>query len=142
MGKVAQLYQEDDLQRSKVMGRVLSGMAMGVLIGYPFGGIMYQVFGKSAPFVIISLVGVVLLLNLHKTLGPLKLEKLAENEEMIPDDSLSHYQMLLDNVFVLIITGSIGISTTAMAVLEPCLPIWLMQKIKPQVFLISQITFK
>lgn len=36
------------------MGIALGGLALGVLIGPPFGGIMYEFIGKSAPFLILS----------------------------------------------------------------------------------------
>lgn len=36
------------------MGIVLGSVAVGVLVGYPFGGILYDFVGKSAPFYIIS----------------------------------------------------------------------------------------
>jgi DHA1 family solute carrier family 18 vesicular amine transporter 1/2 len=44
----------DDVIRSKIMGIVLGSMALGVLIGYPFGSLMYDFVGKMAPFFIIS----------------------------------------------------------------------------------------
>lgn len=31
------------------------GIALGVLIGYPLGGAAYQMIGKSAPFILISI---------------------------------------------------------------------------------------
>lgn len=36
------------------MGIVLGSVAIGVLIGYPFGGVLYDFIGKSAPFFITS----------------------------------------------------------------------------------------
>ena len=36
------------------MGYVLGGIAAGVLIGYPLGGFMFEFFGESAPFVVVS----------------------------------------------------------------------------------------
>lgn len=36
------------------MGIALGGLALGVLIGPPFGGIMYEFIGKTAPFLILS----------------------------------------------------------------------------------------
>lgn len=53
MSIVAQLYPEEE-KRSKVMGIVLGSIALGVLLGYPFGGILYDFIGKSAPFYILS----------------------------------------------------------------------------------------
>lgn len=40
--------------RSQVIGIILGSMALGVLVGYPFGGILYAISGKSAPFYIIA----------------------------------------------------------------------------------------
>ena len=45
----------DDEERGNAMGIALGGLAMGVLIGPPFGGFMYQFVGKSAPFIVLSM---------------------------------------------------------------------------------------
>ena len=37
------------------MAIALGGLALGVLIGPPFGGIMYEFIGKSSPFVVLAL---------------------------------------------------------------------------------------
>ena len=44
----------DDKERGNAMGIALGGLALGVLIGPPFGGFMYQFVGKSAPFIILA----------------------------------------------------------------------------------------
>lgn len=49
----------DEKTRSQVLGIVLGSMALGVLLGYPFGGFMYAFFGKSTPF---SLLAILILL--------------------------------------------------------------------------------
>lgn len=36
------------------MAIALGGLALGVLIGPPFGGIMYQFIGKSSPFIVLA----------------------------------------------------------------------------------------
>ncbi|XP_026683633.1 uncharacterized protein LOC103515020 [Diaphorina citri] len=53
MGMLAERYP-DDRERGNAMGIALGGLALGVLIGPPFGGIMYQFVGKTAPFLILS----------------------------------------------------------------------------------------
>lgn len=40
--------------RSKIMPLAFGGIALGVLIGYPFGGVAYQFIGKTAPFLLIA----------------------------------------------------------------------------------------
>nr|CAD7592130.1 unnamed protein product [Timema genevievae] len=53
MGMLAERYP-DDKERGNAMGIALGGLALGVLIGPPFGGVMYEFVGKSAPFLILS----------------------------------------------------------------------------------------
>lgn len=36
------------------MPLAFGGIALGVLIGYPFGGAAYQFIGKTAPFLLIA----------------------------------------------------------------------------------------
>lgn len=50
---LAERYQ-DDKERGNAMGIALGGLALGVLIGPPFGGVMYEFVGKSAPFLVLS----------------------------------------------------------------------------------------
>lgn len=40
--------------RPRVMPLAFGGVALGVLIGYPLGGMAYQLLGKPAPFLFIS----------------------------------------------------------------------------------------
>ncbi|GFS09343.1 synaptic vesicular amine transporter [Elysia marginata] len=53
MSIIARRYQ-DDQSRSRAMGIAMSGGACGVLVGYPFGGFMYNFVGKTAAFLIIA----------------------------------------------------------------------------------------
>ena len=53
MGMLADRYT-DDKERGNAMGIALGGLALGVLIGPPFGGFMYQFVGKTAPFLILA----------------------------------------------------------------------------------------
>jgi len=44
----------NDSDRTKVLGKVMGAAALGVLIGYPFGGFTFALFGKSFPFLTIA----------------------------------------------------------------------------------------
>ncbi|XP_068084836.1 synaptic vesicular amine transporter [Anabrus simplex] len=120
---VADLYP-DDASRSKVMGLVLGSIALGVLLGYPFGGLLYDFVGKMAPFLIIAtlifIVGAMQVICL--TLKPIRKQGL----------SSTSWPKLLTDGFIILTAGAIWISTSAMAILEPLLPIWLMRTVKPQ----------
>lgn len=53
MGMLADRYP-DDRERGNAMAIALGGLALGVLIGPPFGGVLYEFIGKSAPFFILA----------------------------------------------------------------------------------------
>ncbi|XP_042300333.1 synaptic vesicular amine transporter-like, partial [Sceloporus undulatus] len=53
MGMLASVYPDDE-ERGNAMGIALGGMAMGVLVGPPFGSVMYEFVGKAAPFLVLA----------------------------------------------------------------------------------------
>ncbi|XP_045474617.1 synaptic vesicular amine transporter-like isoform X2 [Harmonia axyridis] len=115
--------------RPKLMPVAFGGIALGVLLGYPFGGAVYQHLGKQAPFILISLVismNIGLQLNLINRFSS---EEEDDTEECISDD-LELINLLKDKK-TMIASGAICISTTTMAVLEPCVPLWLMGHFHP-----------
>ena len=56
--------------------------------------------------------------------------RLADEEDQ---ESVTGFLKLFCNCEILVATGAVCISTTAIALLEPCLPIWLMNTIHPEV---------
>ncbi|XP_027707240.1 synaptic vesicular amine transporter isoform X2 [Vombatus ursinus] len=83
MGMLASVYTDDE-ERGNAMGIALGGLALGVLVGPPFGSVMYEFVGKTAPFLVLAAL------------------------------------TLLDG-------GSICFANMAIAMLEPALPIWMME---------------
>ncbi|XP_035185367.1 synaptic vesicular amine transporter isoform X2 [Oxyura jamaicensis] len=53
MGMLASVYTDDE-ERGNAMGIALGGLAMGVLVGPPFGSVMYEFVGKSSPFLVLA----------------------------------------------------------------------------------------
>ncbi|KAE9544173.1 hypothetical protein AGLY_001352 [Aphis glycines] len=110
---IADQNHMSDLRRSKVMGLVMGSIALGVLVGYPFGGILYYFVDKSTPFnVIICAITFNLVKKSHFNNG--------------------NWKDLLKDGYILLITFSICLTSSAMAILEPFLPIWLIQIINPE----------
>lgn len=123
MSLVASQYSEED-ERSKIMGFVLGSIALGVLLGYPIGSVLYDLEGKMAPFLLVSsLIIIVICLQI------LTLDVQTNTE---PSEQQPTWLHLLSNPHILIISGAIWCSTSPMAILEPCLPIWLRTHIKPK----------
>ncbi|KAH8278893.1 hypothetical protein KR018_010812 [Drosophila ironensis] len=123
MSLVAQHYPEE-ARRSKVMGIILGSIALGVLLGYPFGGILYDLMGKSAPFIILST-----LMFLSLGLQLLTMDLSVQPEVVV--EEMPKWRPLLECKMILAIVLAIWFSTSTMAMLEPCLPIWLIQYLKP-----------
>ncbi|KAG7200828.1 hypothetical protein KM043_003198 [Ampulex compressa] len=123
MSLVASQYPEED-KRSKVMGFVLGSIALGVLVGYPIGSVLYDLEGKMAPFLLVSCFIVVAIC--------LQIFTLDVRPEIGPKEQPSTWTHLLSDPHILIIFGAIWCSTSPMAILEPCLPIWLRTRIKPK----------
>uniref|UniRef100_A0A8C6D9S8 Solute carrier family 18 member A1 n=1 Tax=Moschus moschiferus TaxID=68415 RepID=A0A8C6D9S8_MOSMO len=53
LGMLACVYT-DDHERGQAMGIALGGLALGVLVGAPFGSVAYVFLGKTVPFLILA----------------------------------------------------------------------------------------
>ncbi len=51
---LAKAYPDDE-ERSSAMGIAIGGMALGVILGPPYGGFLYEISGKELPFLILAL---------------------------------------------------------------------------------------
>lgn len=106
-------------ERGNAMGIALGGLALGVLIGPPFGGIMYQFVGKSAPFLILS--------GLALGDGLLQLFMLQPSIVHTDTDPPS-LKSLISDPYILIAAGAITFANMGIAMLEPSLPLWMMDR--------------
>ncbi|XP_064600274.1 synaptic vesicular amine transporter-like isoform X2 [Liolophura sinensis] len=115
MGMLADRYP-DDRERGNAMGIALGGLALGVLVGPPFGGIMYEFVGKEAPFLILAglalVDGILIMLVLQPSITP-------ESQEG------SSLKELLKDPYILLAAGSITFANMGIAMMEPSLPIWM-----------------
>ncbi|KAL1505824.1 hypothetical protein ABEB36_005296 [Hypothenemus hampei] len=116
MGMLAERYP-DDKERGNAMGIALGGLALGVLIGPPFGGLMYEFVGKSAPFLVLAALA----------LGDGLLQLLMLQPSVIHQESdpPSLKELIMDP-YIMIAAGAIIFANMGIAMLEPSLPIWMM----------------
>ncbi|XP_027873787.1 chromaffin granule amine transporter isoform X2 [Xiphophorus couchianus] len=118
LGMLASVYTDDD-ERGMAMGVALGGLAMGVLIGAPFGSVMYDFVGKSAPFLILAF--------LAMFDGALQLCILQPSKICPGSVEGTPLLTLLKDPYILISAGSLCFANMGVAILEPTLPIWMMQ---------------
>ncbi|XP_065170035.1 synaptic vesicular amine transporter isoform X1 [Atheta coriaria] len=115
MGMLAERYT-DDKERGNAMGIALGGLALGVLIGPPFGGIMYEFVGKSAPFLVLSALA----------LGDGLLQLLMLQPTVVRQDcDPPSMKALVTDPYIIIAAGAITFANMGIAMLEPSLPIWM-----------------
>ncbi|XP_062943787.1 chromaffin granule amine transporter [Cynocephalus volans] len=118
LGMLASVYTDDD-ERGRAMGIALGGLALGVLVGAPFGSMMYEFVGKSAPFLILALLA---LLD-----GALQLCILQPSKISPESAKGTPLFKLLKDPYILVAAGSICFANMGVAMLEPTLPIWMLQ---------------
>ncbi|XP_005510931.2 chromaffin granule amine transporter isoform X2 [Columba livia] len=118
LGMLASVYT-DDLERGNAMGIALGGLALGVLIGAPFGSVMYEFVGKSSPFLVLAFLA---LLD-----GALQLCILQPSKISPESTRGTSLVTLLRDPFILVAAGALCFSNMGVAMLEPTLPIWMMQ---------------
>ncbi|NWV05350.1 VMAT1 protein, partial [Ptilonorhynchus violaceus] len=118
LGLLASVYT-DDAERGSAMGIALGGLALGVLIGAPFGSIMYEFVGKAAPFLVLAFLA---LLD-----GALQLCILQPSRISPESTKATPVSTLLRDPYILVAAGALCFSNMGVAMLEPTLPIWMMQ---------------
>ncbi|XP_048747879.2 synaptic vesicular amine transporter-like [Ostrea edulis] len=123
MSILAELYQSD-LERSKVMGVAMGGVALGVVVGYPFGGFLYAFCGQSTPFFIVSIFIIIDLVFQVCIICKSNWMPVSAKQK-----STSLIALLKDPL-ILITSGIIMVTTMAMSTLEPIVPIWVIDTMK------------
>merc|ERR1719289_327887 len=116
MGMLAERYP-DDKERGNAMGLALGGLALGVVIGPPFGGFMYQFVGKTAPFLVLAFLAL--------ADGCLQL-LILQPEVKKNDDPAPSLKALISDPYIQICAGAITFANMGIAMLEPSLPLHMM----------------
>ncbi|CAF0893671.1 unnamed protein product [Adineta ricciae] len=124
LGMLADRYPNDE-ERGKAMGTALGGLALGVLVGPPFGGFMYQYVGKASPFLVLAALG---LFD-----GLLQLSVLQPGVAGEPVEGAS-LKTLIKDPYILVAAGAISFGNVGIAMMEPSLPIWMMTTMRASEF--------
>ncbi|KPP66404.1 hypothetical protein Z043_115094 [Scleropages formosus] len=118
MGMLASVYTNDE-ERGNAIGIALGGLAMGVLVGPPFGSVMYEFVGRATPFLVLA---VLAMLD-----GALQLFVLQPSKVAPESQKGTPLVTLMRDPYILIAAGSICFANMGIAMMEPALPIWMMQ---------------
>ncbi|XP_065840153.1 synaptic vesicular amine transporter-like [Oscarella lobularis] len=131
MAMIADRYPDDD-ERGRVIGIVLSGIGLGDVVGYPFGGAFSGIpggveAGWKYPFLIIAAVGLFDLVLQLLVLGYRERKRVESRANV----KLSMWTLFKDPYivlgFVVITLSQMPISAT-----EPIVPAWMLDNFKPK----------
>lgn len=111
----------DDAERGHAMAIALGGLAMGLVIGPPFGGFMYEFIGKASPFIVLAMLALFDGLLQLLVLQPRVVKSHEEGASLMT---------LIKDPYILVAAGAITFANTGIAILEPSLPLWMMDKMQ------------
>ncbi|NXP78823.1 VMAT2 protein, partial [Ramphastos sulfuratus] len=94
-------------------------LSFSLAVGPPFGSIMYEFVGKSSPFLVLAALA---LLD-----GAIQLFVLQPSRVQAESQKGTPLLTLLKDPYIIIAAGSICFANMAIAMLEPALPIWMME---------------
>lgn len=126
MTLLAQGYDEDK-KRSQAMGIALGGFSLGVLAGYPYGGFMFEFSSKSAVFLLIAA-----LLTVYIVFITCFMPSLSEQKDSVSLYGEASLVVLLRDPYILVAAGAVLFPEMSMALIEPTLPPWMMDTMRPK----------
>ncbi|EGV96716.1 Synaptic vesicular amine transporter, partial [Cricetulus griseus] len=94
-------------------------MFISTVMGPPFGSVLYEFVGKTAPFLVLA---ALVLLD-----GAIQLFVLQPSRVQPESQKGTPLTILLKDPYILIAAGSICFANMGIAMLEPALPIWMME---------------
>ncbi|CAG5122726.1 unnamed protein product [Candidula unifasciata] len=122
LAMIADRFTEEK-ERTKSLGIALAFISFGSLFAPPFGGILYEFTGKTAPFVILALVclldGILMIL----VMKPVRLERSMLTREERPAGT-PIYRLLMDP-YIAVAAGALAMANVSLAFLEPTISLWM-----------------
>ena len=114
----------EERKRTKALGIALASISFGFLFAPPFGGVLYNIFGKEVPFLLLACIVLI-------DAAMLLLASSSENRaaSAVPDQGAHApiYKLLLDP-HVLVISGALMMANISLAFLEPTIATWMQDK--------------
>ncbi|CAH8659761.1 unnamed protein product [Schistosoma bovis] len=119
----------NEYERTKALGIALAFISFGSLVAPPFGGIVYQYFGKELPFITLAFIalfdGCLLLIIMQ----PVRIERtVLKTQGNLPKGTPIH--RLLMDPYIAICAGCLTVANVSLAFLEPTISNWMSKSMK------------
>ena len=123
LAMIADRFTEEG-ERSRALGIALAFISFGCLVAPPFGGILYQFFGKAMPFLTLALIALLDGLLLMIVTAPIRRERMAKEQSKELPNGTPIYLLFLDP-YIAISAGALAMSNVSLAFLEPTIALWM-----------------
>ncbi|KAA3676417.1 MFS transporter, DHA1 family, solute carrier family 18, member 3 [Paragonimus westermani] len=128
LAMIADRYTSEQ-ERTKALGIALAFISFGSLVAPPFGGILYQFFGKEIPFLSLAFIALIDGFLLMVIMQPIRIERtVLKAEGNLPKGTPIH--RLLQDPYIAICAGCLAVANVSLAFLEPTISNWMSQTMK------------
>ncbi|KAF7259318.1 hypothetical protein EG68_03225 [Paragonimus skrjabini miyazakii] len=125
LAMIADRYTSEQ-ERTKALGIALAFISFGSLVAPPFGGILYQFFGKEIPFLSLAFIALIDGFLLMVIMQPIRIERtVLKAEGNLPKGTPIH--RLLQDPYIAICAGCLAVANVSLAFLEPTISNWMSQ---------------
>ena len=121
LSMIADRYTEE-AERSKALGIALAFISFGCLVAPPFGGFLYEFFGKPVPFVILAFVCLIDGFMLLLIMRPMKAKEAEDGKERPVGTPI--WKLLIDP-HIACCAGALVVANISLAFLEPTISKWM-----------------
>jgi len=122
----------DEASRSRQLGIALAFISFGSLVAPPFGGVVYEFFGKRVPFITLAFIALFDGILLFIVMRPSRLRQAFDfsNNAMSDKPKGTPIWRLLMDPYIATCAGALAMANVGLAFLEPTISIWMRDKMK------------
>ena len=123
LAMIADRYKEDN-SRSQAQGIALAFISFGSLFAPPFGGFLYELGGKTTPFLLLSTIALIDGMMLLFVMQPESTERKILQEGGERPKGTPIYKLIMDP-YIAICAGCLVVANVSLAFLEPTIALWM-----------------
>ncbi|PAA86320.1 hypothetical protein BOX15_Mlig006694g1 [Macrostomum lignano] len=128
LAMIADRFTEES-ERTKALGIALAFISFGSLVAPPFGGILYDHFGKVLPFLVLSSIALIDGCLMLIVMKPVRIERRTQKATGDLPKGTPIWRLLRDP-YIATCAGALAMSNVSLAFLEPTISMWMEEKLK------------
>ncbi|CAF3449234.1 unnamed protein product [Rotaria socialis] len=120
----------DEAGRTRQLGIALAFISFGSLVAPPFGGILYEFFGKRVPFLTLAFIALFDAVLLFIVMRPSRLRQAFDFSNHVDVDKPKGtpiWRLLMDP-YIAVCAGALAMANVGLAFLEPTISIWMREQ--------------